>query len=614
MCGICGFYGFNDKNLLKRMAAAIAHRGSDDTGFFFDGSISIANNRLSIIDISGGHQPMSNETGSIWITYNGEIYNYRELREELEKKGHRFKSESDTEVIIHSYEEYGTGCLSTFNGMFAFAIWDSRSKTLFMARDRYGIKPLYYYYGRQGLIFASEIKAILCQEIAREVDEESLDLFMSFRYDSGPRTMFKGIKKLMPGHFAVLHNNRLRINRYYDLRFREEPVPQQSLHALMTDSVRKRLQSEVPVGVFLSGGVDSSYILALADKLNRRTTKTFSVGFNDSNDELGRAQVFSERFNTEHREIIVDSEAMQLLPKIVYHLDEPHADPTVVPTFFLSKLCKPHATVVLTGEGADELFAGYEQYKIMNLLESGKLFRPAARALYNNKHDGSILGRMVSAFSEQKASSRYLKVASVFSEQEKNSLLKRPVPSQPAVETVTAHFAKQHEHLSRMLYFDTKVLLPQLLMKLDKMAMAHTVETRVPYLDHRIVDFAASLDSRLKLKGLRDKIILRQSARELVGRHSLRAKRRFFPPLDAWFSKGIRQQCEVVLYDSQVMRYFRKHEIKKLLDYRSGWEYRILRFHPMARIYQARKLWNILVFGLWHKTYIQQDKSLLRQN
>ncbi len=611
MCGICGYHGIEDKDLLRKMGAAIAHRGPDDSGLYTDRNVGLANRRLSIIDIKGGHQPMSNEEGTVWVTYNGEIYNFSGLRKELEEKGHKFSTNTDTEAIIHSYEEYGEECVKRFNGMFAFAIWDSVKEKLFIARDRLGIKPLYYASFDRVFLFASEIKSIHEYKRIREIDYDSLNLFFSFRYSPWHRTMFSGIKKLMPGHTLSYERGKLKIKKYWDLGHyfegRRDASPAgltKAFSGLLSDSVEKRLMSDVPLGVFLSGGVDSASIVAHLSRL-RQPVRTFSLGFNEKNDELRQSRKISEFFNTEHHETVIGPEAMEMYPKMVYHLDEPMADTTIVPVFYLSRLCRKRDTkVILTGEGADELFAGYEQYKIMKSIR----WLPGHSA---GRGSGGLVSRFFASAAARPGWRSYMSLTSIFTPEDKKRLYSADLMSKVDLykdqKIARDNFRKGKYALDRMQYHDIKTFLPQLLMKTDRMTMANSVEARVPFLDHRLAEFSAMLPPDMKLRGFHDKYILRKSAggylpKEMAGRK----KQRFFVPMDSWYSLGLKDFAMQYLEEPWVGRYFNQRFIRKLVDYRKSPEYRLLlRHNAKSRIFYSRQLWNIMAFGAWYKRFIE---------
>src|SRR5919106_6666032 len=373
MCGIGGVL-YRDREravgreVLERMCRTMIHRGPDDEGIFVDQNVGLGMRRLNVIDLVTGHQPISNEDGRIWVVFNGEIYNYRELRQELEKRGHRFSTDTDTETIVHAYEEYGEKCVTKFNGMFAFAVWDSREQALFLARDRVGVKPLHYFVNDHGIFFASELKALLaCEKIPKELDREALDSFLTFEYVPAPLSILKGIRKLLPGHVLTFRNGAISTWQYWEVPSHEisgnEEDLRERLYDLLKDAVRLRLVSDVPLGAFLSGGVDSSSIVCLMNEFVDQPVKTFSIGFDDpSYNELPYARLVANRFGTEHHELTIRPNVLDLITGVMRQLDEPLADVSILPTYLISKLARQHVVVVLSGDGGDELFAGYEWY------------------------------------------------------------------------------------------------------------------------------------------------------------------------------------------------------------------------------------------------------------
>lgn len=631
MCGICGFYGLNDKNLLKRMSHIMNYRGPDDSGLFIDNNIGIANQRLSIIDLKKGHQPIHNEDGSIFITFNGEIYNFKELKSDLEKRGHRFYSDSDTEVIVHAYEEYGNKCVSYFNGMFAFALWDSNKKKLLLARDRLGIKPLYYILYNEKLIFASEIKSILqYEEFKKEINYTALNNFFTFRYVLGEKTILKGINRLLPGHILIYKNNQIKISKYWDLDFcpTNEKIDYytNSLKHLVGDSVKKRLTSDVPLGVFLSGGIDSTSILSYANEFSDKQVKTFNLSFCDwPNNELKYAKCASEFFNTNHKEVTVTPDIIKLLPKIVWHMDEPVADPTAILNYVLAEKAKSSVKVILTGEGADEVFAGYEQYKIMNLTKNYSKIVP--KIVQKNLIQGLVnllpkesffikLSNYLSTISNTPKS--YVELLSIFDKSEKkllysNHLIKKAGNLNSDLKLVSCYFKNSYDLLNKMLLSDIKTWLPNnMLIKLDRMSMAHSIEARVPFLDHRIVEFSSKIPSRLKLKGLNEKFILKKSMENKIPKNILkRKKQRFFVPLDFWFKNNLDYITSNIFLDSDFLKKnFNKKFILKLLDYQKSSSHKtILKHNQLLRLYYPRQIWNLITLAMWHKTYIENDST-----
>ena len=630
MCGICGFYGLNDKELLKRMSHIMTYRGPDDNGFFIDNNIGIANQRLSIIDLKTGHQPIHNEDESIWITFNGEIYNFKELRAVLEKKGHRFYSNSDTEVIVHAYEEYGNSCVNHFNGMFAFAIWDSNKKQLFLARDRLGIKPLYYIFFDEKFLFASEIKSLLQYEVtSREINYNSLNNFFTFRYVPGEKTILKGINRLLPGHILIYKNKQIKISKYWDLDFcpTNEKIDYyvNNLRSLIKDSVKKRLIADVPLGIFLSGGIDSTAILSYANEFSDKQVKTFNLSFCDWPDnELKHAKLASNFFNTDNDEIIVKPDIIKKLPEVIWHMDEPVADPTAILNYVLAEKASKSVKVILTGEGADEIFAGYEQYKIMNLAKTYNKIVPKfvqksliqGLKILPKETFFMKLSNYLSSINNTPKS--YVELLSIFDKSEKEFLysedLTRKIGSLDSdLKSVSCYFKNSYDMLNKMLLSDIKTWLPNnMLIKLDMMSMAHSIEARVPFLDHRIVEFSSKIPTKLKLKGLNEKFVLKKSMTKKIPKEILkRKKQRFFVPLDFWFKNNIGYITDNLFLESEFLRKnFNKKFILKLLDYQKNSSHKtILKHNQLLRLYYPRQIWSLLTIAMWHETYIENDST-----
>ena len=631
MCGIVGF-NWEDKKLCRSMLKTINHRGPDDWGIFNDKNITLGHKRLSIIDLSKkGHQPMSNKEGYLTITYNGEIYNFKKIRDDLEEKGHKFKSSTDTEVLLNCYQEYGKDCLKLLNGMFAFAIYDDKNKKIFLARDRIGIKPLYYYHTKDKFIFASEIKAILTNpEIKKEVDKSSLGDFISLRYVPGEKTIIKNIKKLLPGHYLEfdLKSKKIEITKYWDvkegnLNFSEDKIARILERELKRSTIQRTI-SDVPFGTFLSGGIDSSIITAILSKASDEQVKTFSIGFEHDKigNELKYAKFVSDKFNTKHKEIIVSPEITKIFPKMVWYLDEPIADPAIVPNYILAENAKKTSTVILTGDGADELFGGYDQYrmaKIINQLSkfpSGITNKSVSFAIKNspdfllnkfykysseNKEAGiKRLNNSINKFKKSKAEG-YLEIISVFNKIEKNNLLNEEDNSTELNADVSNLFNKNKNLLNKVSYFDLKRFLPDnLLMKPDKMGMAHSLECRVPFLDHRIVELAFQTPPNLRLKGIKTKYILKKSVKNILPEEILKRKKQTFQvPIDNWMKAGLKEYMEENLLEknSDSLKYFKTKEIEKILNN-----------YKNSKLYYTRQLWNLLTFKIWHDLYINDKK------
>jgi len=631
MCGICGFYGLNDKELLKKMSHIIDCRGPDDKGFFTDNNVGLANQRLSIIDLKTGHQPIHNEDESIWITFNGEIYNFKELKSDLEKRGHIFCSNSDTEVIVHAYEEYGKNCVNYLNGMFAFAIWDSNKKQLFLARDRLGIKPLYYIFFDEKFLFASEIKSLLQYEIIKkEINYTSLNNFFTFRYIPGENTILKGINRLLPGHSLIYKDKQIKINKYWDLNFcpTNEKLDNyvNSIKNLFEDSVKKRLISKVPWGIFLSGGIDSTSILSYANEFSHKQVKTFNLSFCDWPDnEIKYAKKASEFFNTNHKEITVTPDIIKLLPKVIWHMDEPVADPTAVLNYVLAEKASKSVKVILTGEGADEIFGGYEQYKIMKLARNYNKIVPIfiqksiINSLIKLLPKEAFFMKLSNYLSSIKDTPKsYVELLSIFDKSERellysNHLIKKIGNLNSNLKLVSDYFKDSYDLLNKMLLSDIKTWLPNnMLIKLDRMSMAHSIEARVPFLDHRLVEFSSKIPSKLKLKGFNEKFILKKVMINKIPKQILkRKKQRFFVPLNFWFKKDLDYITDNLFLESEFLRKnFNKKFILKLLDYQKSMSHKtILKHNQLLRLYYPRQIWSLVTIAMWHKIYIENDST-----
>lgn len=640
MCGILGF-SWEDKHLIKKMGSEINHRGPDQEGYFFDKNVSLCNKRLAIIDLSEkGRQPIYNEDNSIVIVYNGEIFNFLELKPILEKKGHKFKSDTDTEVIVHGYEEYGPSFVNKLNGFFAFCIFDSKKKQLFIARDRLGIKPLYYYYDQNNgeLVFASEIKAILASgKIKPSVNTDALNKFVAFGYNYGNETIFNDIKKLPPGHmmFFDMKNKSLKLEQYWKINYSDKNIENkpekyfiENLSLLLHDSVEKRLISDVPLGVFLSGGIDSSTIVGLMDKINKEkvlgsTIKTYSVGFPEgTKGELDAAKLVSEHYGTDHKEFVMDVDIAKLLPSIAWHSDEPIGDPALLPIYLLSKHAKKTSTVILTGDGADELFAGYEQYKFLTLSNKmrfvPKMLRFHGSKLMLNSMPTKIQkiffkyadgigkagkNRAIEMFAniDNKAKA-YTEFVSLFDDSEREQLLaskiKRNLKIDLATELNGNYFNNKNNFLNQLLALETETLLVEdFLMKNDKMTMAASIEARTPYLDYRVAELAFKIPPKLKLKGMTEKYILRKAMQKILPKEIYsRKKQRFYVPIDNWLKTDLKPTIDDLLSKKAVEKqgYFNYAYIDKLL-----------KNYGRSPLFYSRQLWNLLTFQTWHKIYIE---------
>lgn len=630
MCGIAGFAGLNDKDLLGKMCDVISHRGPNDKGYFLDKDIGLGNRRLSIIDIKGGHQPIHNEDESIWITFNGEIYNFLELKKELESKGHKFYTNSDTEVIIHTYEEYGYSFVEKLRGIFAFAIWDDTKKQLLLVRDRLGVKPLYYTIFDGKILFGSEIKSILQYNgVKRKINFKALNYFLTLRYVPGPDTIFDKIHKLQPSNILIWRDNKISIKRYWSLKLEpsnySENFYTQRLYELLKEAVRTELMSEVPLGVYLSGGIDSTVITTLMSQVSQEEIKTFSVGFGDERtDELNYARIVSENFGTSHNEFIIKPKAMKFLPEIIWHFDEPIADPAAIPVYLLSELAKKYVTVVLTGEGGDELFAGYEQYKILYNAKKYTRFIPnkfiskvlsvTPESLLDHffKYSSSLgiegKKRAIGCFDmiNKDILESYLKIVSIFDDSE----LKKVIKSQetfPVKEKYEKYFknVELKNILNKLLLLETEIQLPDnFLMKDDKMTMAYSIEARVPLLDHKLVEFVATIPPSLKLRGMKDKYILRKLMSKFTPVIMKRKKQRFFVPIDTWLGGELWEVTNQILSKENIEKtgIFNYNYIKHIIDN-----------FKTSKLFYSRQIWNLLNFEIWRRVFIEERdlKSVL---
>jgi asparagine synthase (glutamine-hydrolysing) len=561
VCGICGVFNVQSGDpiapeLLQRMNVLISHRGPDDSGIYLDGPLGIGSTRLSIIDLSGGHQPLSNESGDTWIVFNGEIWNYKILRAELIEKGHRFRTNSDTETIIHAYEEYGTDCIARLEGMFGLAIWDRPRRCLLLARDRVGKKPLYYTRVDGDLLFASEIKALLSHpRVERRADIQALADYLSVRYVPGPATLFANVYKVQPGHWLLCDaQGRLREERYWDFTFgkvENRPIEEyiQGVRQHIQQAVEERMMADVPLGSMLSGGVDSSIITGTMSQLMNQPVKTFAVGFDVPGfSELPYARIVADHFGTEHHELVVKgSDLATYWPLLTWHRDEPVSEPSDLGVYLISKLARQYVKVVLSGEGGDELFAGYPKYVVdwlaryYHLLPAAlrdRLITPLLDHLPYSMRKLQMAGRVLSL----PAPRRWMDWFGVFKGTQINDVLSTSTRANIDNDSSRA-FRRllegnpQRDNLSSMLYLDTKIWLPDnLLMKGDKMTMAASLEARMPFLDHQLIEYAASIPSNVKIHPFQAKYLLKRAYRDFLPEPILtRKKMGFNVPVSDWF-------------------------------------------------------------------------------
>lgn len=639
MCGITGFLTKDSRlnkgeaqDLLSKMCQSIWYRGPDDHGIYvfgFDNNqnvplkVGLGHNRLSIIDLSSaGCQPMSNEDNSIWLTYNGEIYNFLELRESLVKKGHKFRSKTDTEVVIHSWEEWQEECVHKFNGMFAFALWDRNKNTLFVARDRMGQKPLYYTQTKGQLIFASELKAILKHpDIAKEIDLESLRKYLAYEYIPAPRTIFQGIQKLPAGYWLRYRDDKIEINKYWDLNFnltfpgRIEDCCCQ-VKSLFRLAIKRRLVSDVPLGVFLSGGIDSSSIVAfMAGMMPSKAIKTFSIGFKDSSfDESSYARKVACYFGTDHHEEILEPKRMlEIFSEAISNLDEPFADASIIPTYLLSKFTRRYATVALSGDGGDELFCGYPTFPAHKL---AKIYEKIPRFIHKEivERLASLLPVSCANFSFDFKVKQFLSGV-LYPMAVRHQIWLGSFSPQRQVELLAAkdkvnlendhiyseiiNFLKDvvsRDDIEKIIYFYTKLYLQEdILTKTDRASMANSLEVRAPFLDHQFVEFICSIPSQWKLKGLRTKYIFKKAMEDMLPKDIIhRPKKGFGIPVAKW----IKEDLKGLTLDA-----FAKDKIKREGFFDYSFIQQLLKEHFAGKKDNRKQLWTLLTFELWYERY-----------
>jgi asparagine synthase (glutamine-hydrolysing) len=636
MCGIAGIFKFArdarvDEATLRRMCATMLHRGPDDEGILVRAQVGLAMRRLSIIDLAGGHQPLCNEDGTTWIIFNGEIYNHVALRQRLIKKGHRFSSRSDTETILHLYEELGSQCVAELRGMFAFAIWDSRTGRLFLARDRLGIKPLYYGVTPEALFFGSEIKVLLAlPEFAREFDRTALPEYLAFGYLSGSQTFYKSIHKLMPGHWLEIDaEGQLRVEKYWDLTVSsaatayDEQYCVKTYRDLLEKAVASHLMSDVPLGVFLSGGLDSSTVAALMSRIRGGPIETFSVGYpEETSSELSHARVVAEHLHSNHHEVLLrEQEFFEALPKLIWHEDEPITWPSSIALYFVAQLARKHVTVVLTGEGSDETLAGYTRYAFtlknaawdrvyrgiipdfmrreirQSISDSGWLAADIRRKLQH-----TFLARNGNSWPEFYFDNFF----AAFSEAEQANLF-HPLTQREFSEGQSYRNVFDYwEHapgdmLQRLLYTDIKTYLVELLMKQDNMSMAASIESRVPFLDHELVEFAIGIPQKFLISGLAGKEVLKKAVQDLLPHSIVRRTKLGFPtPWSRWMMGTRLESIEKFLLEDRSLgrELFEPAAIQ-----------RIFREHRQRRRDHCDRIWRLLNLELWQRVCLEGDFS-----
>lgn len=634
MCGICGKLNLAGEDavspgLIKAMADTMYHRGPDDEGYHVSGQVGLGFRRLSIIDLKSGHQPLSNEDGTIHIIFNGEIYNFQELRAFLLTKGHVFKTHTDTEVIVHLYEERGPQCLEKLRGMFAFAIWDEKAKTLFLARDRVGIKPLYYSLSDKALVFASEIKAILADpSVERKIAPEMIDRFLTFLYVPGEETLLKGIRKLPPAHYLLIQNGKAIVRQYWDLHFAQHSQntslkdAETQLQSLLAETVRQHMIADVPVGVLLSGGVDSTGVLSFAVDQTKQQMSSFTVGFSgtDVADERPYARLAAQTFGSRHHEITISPQDFaSFMPQYVWHMEEPVCEPPAIAMYYVSKFARKYVTVLLSGEGGDEAFAGYSNYRNLVWLERIKRGLAPLNAMFafGLSIAGSLFGSHRAAeyaplmnhpfpdYYNGRTSNPYRYAGNGLGELYSDSHA-RGINREHSLEPVRRlqdHVRGQNT-LNAMLYIDTKTWLPDdLLIKADKMTMANSIELRVPLLDHCLLEFAASLPSNFKLKGFSTKYILKKTMSQKIPQAILGRKKAGFPvPYESWLRNQLKEQVWDILMERKTIGrgYFRKDAMERLLRANSN------------TANHSKEIFSLLTLELWQRAFLDNEKVVLR--
>ncbi|MCM8816237.1 MAG: asparagine synthase (glutamine-hydrolyzing) [Candidatus Omnitrophica bacterium] len=629
MCGICGIVKKDGKvypAVIEKMASTMVYRGPDEQGYMVCENVGLGHRRLKIIDLTTGRQPISNEKNTMFLICNGEIYNFRQLRTVLEDSGHKFKTNSDSEVIIHLYEKYGTECLKFLRGMFAFAIWDNEKKTLFLARDRLGKKPLVYSIKNGNIYFASEIKALLeVDEISREIDYSAVDLFLTYQAIPAPWTIFRDIRKLKPGHYLLWTDGKIKIEKYWQIDFTKKlrlSNEQEYIDAMwekLVESTRIRMIADVPLGAFLSGGIDSSTIVGIMSENSSQPVKTFSVGFEESDfSELNFARIVAEKFGTEHYEFIVRPDVISILPKLVWHYNEPFADSSMIPTYYVARETRKHVIVALNGDGGDENFAGYTRYWQTQLLSKiYELYKkiPLCKAfglknfehLYK-KYPSNTFIRILKWLGEAERcgfdyayARRLISFSNDFKQKIYSEDMKKKIADFDSFLLIKDIWDSSAEVdlIEKMLATDFQLYLPDVLMvKMDIASMANSLETRSPFLDYEFVELIASFPSNLKMKNFRTKYILKTKLKEFLPRKIVRRKKMGFGvPIGRWFKGELKNYLMETLLDKEALsrQYFVPEEIKKLVEQ-----------HISGTVEHSSRLWTLLTFELWHKIFIDK--------
>ena len=626
MCGIVGKFNYRKKEpvsgeLIKAMCDKIAYRGPDDEGTYVDGPIGFGHRRLSIIDLSPmGHQPMASADQTIWITFNGEIYNFQAIRDDLISKGYRFRSNSDTEVIIYLYQEYGEDCLKYLRGMFAFGIWDQKKQVLFLARDRIGKKPLFYYDDGNSFLFASEMKSILEDSLVRrEINYEAFYDYFKYLYVPDPKTIYRNIFKLEPGHYLMVTKGGIKKSEYWDVSFAKKSSEDlrdlsEELLSILTESVKLRMISDVPLGAFLSGGIDSSGVVAIMAGQQERPVTTCSIGFDSQDyDEIEFARLIASTFKTDHHEFTVKENAEEILSDLAYYFDEPFADSSAVPTYYVSKLARQKVTVALSGDGGDENFAGYEKYYLDDI--ENRIRKRIPRFLRTSlfPHLSGILSNgngllyrkgktLLNTLSHESDYGFYL-TNTEWDDPLWDALVNEETKRQIgeydpfSVTRYYYHKADTEDHLSKILYTDLKTYLPgDILVKVDRMSMAHSLEVRAPILDHNVIEFAASVPPDLKYNHGEKKYILKQALKQVLpGKVMYRRKMGFSVPLAEWLRRELKTFAGNYLFagKSGLSNFFNSPPLDQI------WE-----DHQSRKKNYSTILWSLLMFELWHRRFM----------
>lgn len=620
MCGIAGFVNFQGsqeraEQLIDAMCKVIRHRGPDDQGTWVSEGVGMGMRRLSIIDLAGGHQPIFNEDQSALIVFNGEIYNYQELQHDLQQRGHHFATNSDTEAIVHAYEEFGDDCVTHLRGMFTFAIWDRKRQRLLAARDRFGKKPLNYYWDGQKFIFGSEIKSILEAGIPREINDIALDEYLVYRYVPSPNTLFKNVMKLPAAHILVYENGQVSTRRYWELPFTstchdDEATAMERTRALLDDAVKVRLMSEVPLGAFLSGGVDSSVVVGLMSKMMTQPVKTFSIGFEeDEFNELPYARKVAQHFGTDHHEFFVKSDLVSVLPQLVWAYDEPFADSSMLPTYYVSKLAREHVTVVLTGDGGDEVFGGYEQYQREYLIDHiPPVLRFALGHASKLMPDG-MRGKKRFATWLRDYSTRNLESLMLIPDYPREGIYSEEFFARirhhnPFERHLIEYRKVRHlDATARMQYVDTRTYLTDdILVKVDKASMLNSIETRAPLLDQHLAEYVASLQPEHRVHNGKLKYLLKQIGAEMLPDGILnRPKQGFAVPISRWFRNDMASYAHDVLGSQKARErgIFHPLFLDAVLstDGRNQFEN------------HGSTLWTLLCLELWFRTYMDEPAA-----